>query len=224
MSGPSIQLTSPFGRASVSVDEGEMVVLTAPPGSGTSAALRALAGDAPIPEPGRAMVDGQELSLLSHRKKRRARQNLRLFHLPHDPPLISNLTVMENILLPARFLGENTEEQAAREGRLLLEAAALGWAAGMLPGRLPMEARKAVALIRGFLRRPRVALLDDPLADLDDVSLAGIRPLIRGTLAAGGCAILAASRDLRPFEGIPYRHVRMTPLRAPDAAGGKEPL
>jgi len=209
LSEPLIRFHASDAHPGITVDEGEMVILTAPPGGGTSAALRALAGEAPFPEGGQALVAGQDLARLSHRMRRRARQSLRLFHLPHDPPLISNLTVMENLLLPSKFLGESPEGETAREGFLLLEAAGVGWTAGLLPGSLPLEIRKAVALIRGFLRRPRVALLDDPLGELDDVGVAGIRPLLRGTLAAGRCAMLVAARDLRHFEGIRFRKVEM---------------
>lgn len=223
MSEAIIRLDVPGAGTAVEVGEGEMVILKAPPGSGTSAALRALSGEAPLPDRGRAAVEGQELALMTHRQRRRARQSLRLFHLPHDPPLISNLTVMENLLLPATFLAERPFEEAAREGSALLDAAGVGWTASMLPGRLPMEARKAIALVRGFLRRPRVALLDDPLSELDDAGLAGIRPLIHATLAGKACAILATARELGPFAGLPYRLVEMTPLPAREETQGKEP-
>jgi len=222
MSEPLIRLSPPAGGSVLEVGEGEMVILTAPPGSGTSAALRALSGEEPLPDDGQAVVEGKELARLSHRQRRRARQALRLFHLPHDPPLISNLTVMENLLLPATFLAERPAEEAEREGLRLLDQAGVGWTASMLPGRLPPEARKAIALVRGFLRRPRVALLDDPLAELDAAGLAGIRPMIGDALAGGGCAILATARDLVPFSGLPYRLVEMATLPEDPGDPGKE--
>jgi putative ABC transport system ATP-binding protein len=194
------------------VKPGEMVVLTGPPGSGTSAALRALAGQSSWREHGTAQIGGITLAALTHRQRRRAAQKFRLFYLPHAPALISNLTVMENILLPLCFMGELSESEGTREIRVLLDAAGVGWTAGLLPSRLGPEAVKTVALIRGFIRRPEAALLDDPFSDLDETGMAGIVPMIRSTLSDSHCAILAVSRDLTHFESLDHRREEITQL------------
>ena len=194
----------------IEVREGEMVIMSGPPGCGTARILAALAGLRATP-PGAATVAGRSLWHLPHRRRRETLASLRLLHLPHEPALLSNLTVMENILLPLRYLGERPGEDAVPEGLRLLDAAGLGWAARRLPAALTPEARKAVALIRGFLRRPRVALLDDPLGELEGAMIEAVRPLLEATRATGECALLAAARHAAPFEGLEARHVDLAP-------------
>ena len=217
--GVRISLHADATSNSLVVNPGEMVVLTGPPGSGTSAALRALAGQSSWSEHGTAQIGGLSLAELTHRQRRRAAQRVRLFYLPHEPALISNLTVMENILLPLRYMGERSESEGTRETLVLLDAAGVGWASGLLPSRLGPEAVKAVALIRGFIRRPEAALLDDPFSDLDEIGMAGIVPMVRSTLSGRHCAILAASRDLALFQGLDYRRAEITELLGHHHAG-----
>jgi ABC-type multidrug transport system ATPase subunit len=187
-----------------------MVILTGPAGAGKSTILRSLLGS-PTPQAAVATIDGKCLKDLSHRRRRRKAQQLRMACLPKTPALVSNLTVMENLVLPVRYLGEMGERQALREAFVLLNAVGLGWSAGRLPGSLSIEDQRTVAIVRGFLRRPRAALLDEPLSGLDAASLAGVRPILKGTLSRGECAILATTRDLGPYQGVPFRSVEIAP-------------
>lgn len=209
------------GLPSVAVPEGGMVALTGPPGSGTSALLAAAAGVRPLPGLS-ARVGGRDLGALPHRRRRAERRALRLLYLPQEPALISNLTVLENILLPIRYLGERPEREAGREARDLLEASGLIRDAGRLPSHLSAKDVRTVALFRGFLRRPRAAILDEPLAGLDEPRLAGILPLVRSALAGKGgpaCAILAAAADPSPLEALGARIVVVEKSPSEAAAG-----
>lgn len=185
----------------VEVGPGEMALLTGPSGCGKSTIVRAAAGLASWPG-GRVTIAGTDLGAMSHRKRRQVVTQLRLFFLPQEPPLISNLTVLENLLLPIRYLGERDERDAMREALILLEAAGLGHAGAMLPAGLTIEDRKTVVLLRGFLRRPAVALLDEPLFDLNEESLAAVRSLMVASMREGGCAILAAAFEPDPYTSL----------------------
>ncbi len=206
----------------IEVRAGEMVLMSGPAGCGTSRALAGLAGLRATP-PGSALVAGLSLWHLPRRRRREALAALRLLHLSHEPALLSNLTVMENLLLPLRYLGERKEEEAAREALRLLHAAGFGWATGELPAALPPEARKAVALIRGFLRRPRVALLDDPLGEMEPGTIAAVRPLLEEMAVPGGCALLAAVRQIAPFRGLKARRIDLAGDRPGGPSGGGLP-
>jgi len=202
----------------IEVGAGEIVVLTGPPGGGKSALLRAAAGLARFPA-GRPLIAGHDLGAMSHRRRRHVVTALRLLYLPEEPVLISNLTVLENLLLPIRYFRERTEDDALREALVLLDASGLGWSAGSLPGRLSLENRRTVALLRGFLRRPAVALLDEPFLGLDEESFAGVRPLLRAAVRHGRCAVLAAARDTVPFVEMGARPAFMGARSHPAAPG-----
>lgn len=203
--------------APVTVSPGQMVVLTGPPGCGKSHLLRSAAGL--CRDPGRRVtVASRDLGLMSHRRRRQAISETKLFHLPQEAPLLSNLTVLENILLPVRYLGGRQEEEAIQEALVLLRASGIEWAAGDLPARLSDEDRRTAALLRGFLRRPAAALLDDPLLGLDASSLSGVVPLIRSALGSWGCAILAAAPDISSFAGLGAAEVPMPARQATPAA------
>ncbi len=190
----------------IEVMAGELVLLTGPPGAGQSLILEALRGGF-IPAVASASLGGSDFSRLGHRRRRLKARELRLAWLPAEPALISNVTVMENLLLPLRYFGEMSDEKAAREAFILLHASGLGWASALLPSSLSPEDRKTVAIFRGLLRRPKVALMDDPLGGLDAASLAGVRPLLKATIARGECAILATAPDVGAYAGMKYRTV-----------------
>jgi putative ABC transport system ATP-binding protein len=186
------------------VRPGEMVVLTGPAGSGKSHLLRLAAGLA-HDDHRRVTIAGHDLGSLSARGRRQALAAMRLLYLSQEAPLVSNLTVLENLLLPTRYLGEGSEREAIGRALALMDAAGIGWAAGYLPARLSEEDRRAAALLRGFLRRPVAAILDDPLSGLRESGLTAVLPLVRAALMENGCAILAAATEMIAFTGLPAR-------------------
>lgn len=193
-------------RFRVEVRPGEMALLAGPPGAGAASILRRLAGLA-APAPGEAQVGGSDLACLPHRQRRARIRDLRLAYVPGSPALVSNIPVMDNLLLPVRYFAEMEEGPAWRHARALLDAAGLGWAAGLLPAALSTEDRRTVALLRALVRRPRVALLEEPLDGLDAAGLAAVRPLLRRILDRGECALLVATGDAGAYRGLPFREI-----------------
>ena len=216
---PGADPPAAWPAAPLTVRRGELAVVTGPAGCGKSHLLRAAAGLA-VDAGRRALVAHHELGTLSVRRRRATLAALRLFYLPQDPPLVSNLNVLDNLLLPIRWLGERDEAEAIEEAHRLLGASGIAWAAAALPSRLSDEDRRTAALLRGFLRRPAIALLDRPFLGLDDDRRAGVLPLIRGALVETGCAILATSSSLNGFEGLSPREIRMPARHAPGAPPG----
>jgi len=196
---------SPAGAQpfTVAVRRGEMALLCGAPGARKSAILSELAGLAGRSR-GRALIAGESLSALTHRERRARCRALRMGFVPEIPALVSNLSIIDNVMLPTRYFGEAAESRAWQAAHALLDATGLGWASGRLPGALTLEDRRAVAVIRTLLRRPTVALLDEPLAGLDAASLAGVRPLLKATVTRGECAILALAADPALYASIPH--------------------
>jgi molybdate transport system ATP-binding protein len=168
----------------VSVGTGELVAVLGPNGAGKTTFLRAVAGLVPLTE-GRVVLDGEILE--------DARAGVRvpvekrsIGFVFQDYLLFPHLSALENIAFGLRARGSARAE--ARAAALnWLEQMGLGWHSDSRPGALSGGQAQRVALARALAIRPRLLLLDEPLAALD----AGARVEMRRNLLA----------QLRAFEG-----------------------
>jgi ABC-type sugar transport system ATPase subunit len=111
-----------------------------------------------------------------------------------DAALYEHLTVAENLDLAARPLGEGA---AARRTRVEEMARALGVEPLLArrPSTLSAGERRRVSLGRAFVRRPRVALLDEPFANLDRTNRFAVRALIRELGRTTGATTIVVTHD-----------------------------
>jgi putrescine transport system ATP-binding protein len=137
---------------------GEFFALLGPSGCGKSTLLRLLAGFE-APSEGRVLLDGAAIDAVPpHRRPVNMMfQNYALF--PH-------LTVERNIAFGLKQEGRPRTEIAARVAEMLA-LVKLAPLAQRKPHQLSGGQRQRVALARSLVKRPRVLLLDEPLAALD---------------------------------------------------------
>jgi putrescine transport system ATP-binding protein len=143
---------------SLDVFAGEFFALLGPSGCGKSTLLRLLAGFE-TPSEGRVLLDGAAIDAVPpHRRPVNMMfQNYALF--PH-------LTVEGNIAFGLKQEGRARGEIAARVAEMLA-LVKLAPLAQRKPHQLSGGQRQRVALARSLVKRPRVLLLDEPLAALD---------------------------------------------------------
>jgi molybdate transport system ATP-binding protein len=151
-------------NAQLSVAAGELVAVLGPNGSGKSTLLRCLAGLLPIDE-GAVIVDGVTLD-----DPRRATfvpaERRPVGMVFQDYLLFPNLTAVENVAFGLRA-GGSPKRQARTVAMTWLERVGLGDHAEHRPVALSGGQAQRVALARALARRPRLLLLDEPLAALD---------------------------------------------------------
>jgi putrescine transport system ATP-binding protein len=145
-------------RLSLDIRSGEFFALLGPSGCGKTTLLRMLAGFE-TPDRGRILLDGKDIApVLPHlRPVNMMFQNYALF--PH-------LSARDNITFGLKRAGMKQSEIDARVAEMVALVRLEGLEARK-PDQLSGGQRQRVALARSLARRPRVLLLDEPLAALD---------------------------------------------------------
>ena len=148
---------------SLEVPSESVTVLTGRSGSGKTTLLNMLAG---ILEPteGKVLLDDTDLYSLKDDTLSRFR-NERIGVVPQGRSAVDTLTVMENILLPARLYGKNASTQEARQR---MEDFEIGHLADAMPRELSGGELRRMAIIRAIVQNPDVLFADEPTGDLDD--------------------------------------------------------
>ena len=148
---------------SLEVPSESVTVLTGRSGSGKTTLLNMLAG---ILEPteGKVLLDDTDLYSLKDDTLSRFR-NERIGVVPQGRSAVDTLTVMENILLPARLYGKNASTQEARQR---MEDFGIDHLADAMPRELSGGELRRMAIIRAIVQNPDVLFADEPTGDLDD--------------------------------------------------------
>jgi multiple sugar transport system ATP-binding protein len=158
-----VSKTYPSGLAAVknvslTVADGELVVLVGPSGCGKSTILRMISGLETVTE-GRILLDGRPIDKMSESARDIAMifQNYALY--PH-------LSVYNNIGFPLKLARMPRRE---RDARIREVAQTLGLTPYLdaKPGQLSGGQRQRVAMGRAIVRRPQAFLMDEPLSNLD---------------------------------------------------------
>ncbi|MFI7217991.1 ABC transporter ATP-binding protein [Micromonospora maritima] len=190
---------------SLTVRPGESVAVLGPSGSGKSTLLNLLAG-LDRPDEGTVAVAGTRLDRLGEAataRFRRAHVGL-IFQFFN---LLDDLTVLDNVLLPAQLAGapaRASREHAAR----LLDSLGIGRHAHAYPGRLSGGERQRVAVARALINRPALLLADEPTGALDTASGEDVRHLL-DELHHSGQTIVLVTHDLRLAEACASRTIRL---------------
>lgn len=118
--------------------------------------------------------------------------------LAHQPMLYPHLTVAENLRLFARlFALEDPKGRASAA----LETFRLAREARVPVAALSHGTRRRVALARAWLHRPRLLLLDEPFAGLDEAARRLLRDLLR-RLRVEGVTLLVTAHQLEPVADL----------------------
>lgn len=174
----------------LSLDAGEMHCLAGRSGSGKTSILRVAAGLV-RPTSGEVAWQGQSLSSLRDDAVTQLRRNS-VGYLDQGGVLVSSLTALENVLMPA--VPDRRTRELTDRGRGLLDSLGVGHRASHRPEQLSVGERQRVALARALLLEPAVVMVDEPTASLDRVSADGVIELLRG-LTSDGIAVLVAAHD-----------------------------
>ncbi|TDK89475.1 ABC transporter ATP-binding protein [Mycolicibacterium mucogenicum] len=169
---------------SLTVQPGEILVLTGPSGCGKSTVLRALAGLLQ-PDAGRVLADGELVTTTS-------RDRGMVFQ---DSALLPWRTVRSNIELALQLRGVPRAGRRERAERWIDEVGLTGFA-DFLPKSLSGGMRQRVQLARGLAGAPRAVLMDEPFGALDAKTRNAMQHLLIDTWQAHPTTIVFVTHDV----------------------------
>ncbi len=180
--------------------EGERVVILGPSGSGKSTFLRCI-NWMEEPTSGQIYLDGE---LVTEKNIRKIRRNIGMVFQHFN--LISNMTVMENLLLAPVKLKVMRRDAAEKRARELLKHIGLLSKADAYPASLSGGQKQRVAIVRAMMMSPEVLLFDEPTSALDPESIGDVLSLIR-ELADHGMTIMIVTHEMSFAKEIATRVV-----------------
>ncbi|MEU5764333.1 ABC transporter ATP-binding protein [Streptomyces asoensis] len=192
-------------EVSLTVRPGEAVAVLGPSGSGKSTLLNLIAG-LDRPDAGTVTVDGVRVDRLGEAGSalyRRSKVGM-VFQFFN---LLDDLTVIDNVVLPARLAG-TARGEAHRRAAELLELLGIGRHARAFPGRLSGGERQRVAVARALMNRPTLLLADEPTGALDTAAGQDVSGLLAG-LHAEGQTVVLVTHDLALARACTQRTVRI---------------
>ncbi|MFJ4963985.1 Lipoprotein-releasing system ATP-binding protein LolD [Streptomyces sp. ADI96-02] len=177
----------------LTVRRGEFVAVTGPSGAGKSTLLHLLGG-LQRPDSGSIWLDGECTD--SYGEARWAVERRRSIGIVFQFfNLVSNLTVADNIELPALLAGASSKRARTARRELLGELGLEGRARSM-PGELSGGEQQRVALARALVNHPRLLLADEPTGSLDSKGTREVMRLL-SRFHARGQTILLVTHDAR---------------------------
>lgn len=177
---------------SMSVPEGQMVVLYGPSGSGKTTLLQLIAGVL-TPDEGRVLVDGQDVHKLSRRQRDEYRlRRLGIVGQPGD--LIPGARAIENASLKL-WLSSPRKERAYAEIEELLDRLGLGARMLHRTEQLSMGERQRVMIAQALSTGPALLLADEPTGNLDAQRTIEVLNLLSDLCKERGTAVLLVTHD-----------------------------
>ena len=186
--------------AGFSVKKGELLGFIGPNGAGKTTLMRVITGIVK-PQAGQVLLEGQDLAGLSIDKRINcglalAQQIVQPFH---EMDLLDNVALAcgraktSHVLASMFKLDRSEERQRAME---LLALVGLEGAANSMPSTLPLGYLKRMEVARALALEPKLLLLDEPLAGLNQSEAKSLADLIQ-TLNSNGQTILLIEHNLR---------------------------
>lgn len=176
--------------------EGETVVIVGESGTGKSTMLKLILRLL-VPEKGRVLIDGDDITPLSFEEALKVRQKMGMVF--QGAALFDSLTVFENIAYPLREHTDLDEQKIEERVRQKLEFVDLepDEVIEKLPSELSGGMRKRVGIARGMANDPEIMLYDEPTSGLDPLTTGTITRLIMKLQRELRVTSIVVSHDIR---------------------------
>ena len=148
---------------SLSVTQGEVVVILGPSGCGKSTLLRTINGLEPI-QSGNFIIEGERIDQ-NFKEWRRIRQKIGMVFQSYE--LFDHLSVLHNIILGPMKVQNVPKEDAIALAREWLKIVGLADKENSYPKELSGGQKQRIAIVRSLVMKPKIMLFDEVTAALD---------------------------------------------------------
>ncbi|MGH1491162.1 MAG: ABC transporter ATP-binding protein [Acidimicrobiales bacterium] len=186
------------------VDEGEIVALVGPNGAGKSTLLKAISGLQPATT-GSIRFQGEEISRLGTHLVRRRGISMSLQH----PRVFESLSVRENVIVGATFgsTARPSETEARKLSDDALNFVGLGAHADNPVGGLNLHQKRFLELARALVGEPKLLLLDEVMAGLNDTELEESISMVRTARDERGLTVIWVEHVMKAVMSLAERVV-----------------
>ncbi len=183
---------------SFSVKKGELLLIVGSSGSGKSTLLNMI-GLLDRPTSGKVFLDGIDTTTLNDNELSSFR-NSKLGFVFQFANLLSDLTVLENILLPRKI--QRTNENSVDEAKKLLRTVGLEKQMNNRANKISGGQAQRAAIARGLINSPSIVLADEPTGNLDSVTAEIIVQLMKSLAKKLGQTFIIVTHDKHQFSDV----------------------
>jgi NitT/TauT family transport system ATP-binding protein len=210
--------TTALAGLDLDIREGEFVALLGPSGCGKSTALRIVAG---LIEPSAGRVLWPDSAVEDHRAE--------IGFVFQEPTLMPWASAADNVWLPLRLRGVSRRAAASRVQECLAMVGLSGFASAY-PRELSGGMKMRVSIARALSLRPRLLLMDEPFAALDEITRFKLNDDLLALQREIGCTVVFVTHSI--YESVylasrivvmaarPGRIVAEIPVHMPDRDEG----
>ena len=179
--------------ANLTLENGETLCIGGPSGTGKTALLRVIAG-LNRPLAGKFYYFGEYIPPERHTALEIAKRQVGLVF--QNGALISNLRIKDNIALPLHYHKKGTPKEIEEKVNMAMDLMRVRTHANMFPHQLSVGMQKRVAIARSWAMDPKLLLMDEPTAGLDNYNRRNLLPLIDNMRILFRTSIIIITHDL----------------------------
>ncbi len=187
---------------SLSIQEGETMVILGASGSGKSTLLKLIIGLLK-PTAGKVLVNGKDMATLSEPELNEERRHMGMVF--QYSALFDSMNVKENVAFGLRMHTKLSEEDIEKVVQEKLKLVGLEGIEELMPSSLSGGMKKRVSLARAIALEPDIILYDEPTAGLDPIRSTDISLLIKNTQKVMHATSVVVTHDLKSASMIADR-------------------